>query len=175
MSESTRSAVLANTIFETLRDEVLRSHPWNFAIKRVILSPNSTTPEFDWLYTFDLPSDLLRVWEVYTDDIEYAIEADRVMVSNETEMDVVYIYRNTDPSQWDTMFAEALAWRLAMDLSYALTQSISLGQECERKYKEQMALARSVDGTEGVLRRLIADDWTTSRLQGQDEWRGIEY
>lgn len=36
ISEDTENARLINAVYGTLRDEVLRAHPWNFAIKRVI-------------------------------------------------------------------------------------------------------------------------------------------
>ena len=163
LSEQTPPAIAANEIFDTIRDEVLRAHPWNFATKRTTLSPNSTTPDFEYDYTYDLPSDLLRVWDVYPDDIVYSIEADRTLLSNESEMEIVYIYRNENPEYWDSMFGEALAWRLAKELCYKITASLSLVEHCTREYEKQLALARSTDGTEGVLRALVADDWTRAR------------
>jgi hypothetical protein len=163
LSEDKKSARLANTIFQTARDEVMASHPWNFAVKRITLYPNSTTPDSEYAYTYDLPADVLRVIDSYTDDVEYTVEANRTILSDDTTVSIKYIYKNTDTSTWTPLFAEVLAWRLARDLSYALTQSVTLRQEMDKGYRVAIAEARSLDGMEGGLIKFSADEWTRAR------------
>jgi formylglycine-generating enzyme required for sulfatase activity len=43
-----------------VRDEVLRSHRWNFAAKRAALT-QGTTPAFGWGYSYTLPTE--AQWE----------------------------------------------------------------------------------------------------------------
>jgi len=46
-------APLVNATFALIRDELIRAHPWNFAMQRVELSADATPPvwEFDYAYT----------------------------------------------------------------------------------------------------------------------------
>ena len=45
MDEPTDRARLASNIWPQLRDYVLRAHPWNCAVKRVALPPETTAPK----------------------------------------------------------------------------------------------------------------------------------
>ena len=63
LEESDR-ARLASNLWPQVRDSVLRSHPWNCAIKRVTLSPDETAPAFDWSYAFSLPGDFIKALSV---------------------------------------------------------------------------------------------------------------
>lgn len=162
ITQDTKSAKILNAIFNTVRDDVLRAHRWNFAMTRATLAPTGTEPDFEYDYQYDLPSDCLRIVETYPDDIDFVVEG-RTILSNESELSVVYIRRNEDPASWDSCFAEALAWRLAREVAYNLTQSNALVKQCDDAYKAQLAEARSIDGAEGIIKGLEADVWTRAR------------
>lgn len=74
--EDTDHARLCANLYPTVRNKLLRAHLWNCAIKRVVLSPVSSAPEFGYGYQFSLPGDLIRVLSVgeSRDDIDYRIE-----------------------------------------------------------------------------------------------------
>lgn len=57
-------AKLCANLYPTVRDDMLRSHPWNCAIKRAVLAPDAVAPAFGYTYSFELPADFLRVLEV---------------------------------------------------------------------------------------------------------------
>ena len=162
ITQDTKSAILLNSIYELIRDQVLRAHPWNFATKRATISPNASTPDFEYDYTYDLPNDCLKVLDTYPDNIEHVIEG-RTILTNEETLDLKYIYQNTDESLWDSCFANAFAARLAQELAYSMTQSSTLVEQMKADYKNSLAEARAMDGTEGTLKGLEVDDWTDSR------------
>lgn len=166
ISQDTRSANLLNALWDQVRDSVLRAHPWNFAIKRATLAPTANTPEFEYTYEFDVPSDCLRVLDIYSEvspgSIEFVVENSKILCEEE-EIDVTYIYRNENMESWDSCFAEAMAWRLAREIAYGLTQSAALVTVCEEGYRRSLAEARSMDGTEGTIKSLGADEWLLSR------------
>jgi hypothetical protein len=162
LTQETKSARLLNAIFAQQRDAVMSAHPWNFAIKRATLAANATVPDSEWTYQFDKPSDCLRVLEAYTTDIDFVVEGDQIL-SDESELPVRYIYRNVDPASWSPTFAEALACKLAAEVSYALTQSSALADQMVKAYRAVLAEARSMDGAEGIIKGLEADTWTQSR------------
>lgn len=162
LNQNVRQAKILKRIFYLVRDDVLRAHPWNFAIKRATIYPNGSTPGFGYDYEYDLPNDCLRVLDTDPEYAKFVIEG-RKLLTNYEEIGIRYIYRNEDPSSWDACFAEAFAWRLARELSYALAQSSALTELCTKGYQAALSEARSIDGAEGVLEGLIADEWILAR------------
>lgn len=163
ITQDTKSAILLNAVYEQVRDQVLADHPWNFAIKRATLAPTSDEPEFEYDYEYDIPSDCLKVWDLYPGDIAFVCEGNRKLLCNESEIDCIYIYRNEDESSWSHNFAEAFSLALAAKIAFALTGSLPLRESLEKRYKNYLAQARSTDGSEGVINGLSATDWTDAR------------
>jgi hypothetical protein len=62
--ENSRFAGRCANIWPTVRNMVLRAHPWNCATKRVILAPLVEIPAFDYGYQFNLPMDWLKTVQV---------------------------------------------------------------------------------------------------------------
>lgn len=79
------TSVLFNLFFSVTRDELLTLHDWNFATKRAALAPNTTEPIFEFLYTYDLPSDYLRIKrtnleaEGYVTGADWRIEGNKLL------------------------------------------------------------------------------------------------
>jgi hypothetical protein len=159
-------ARLCNEQYEKLRDEVLVSHPWNFAIKRAELAEDSDTPLFDFEHQYPLPSDCLRV--LTTDlpsESEYAIEG-RLILCNEPTLQIRYIQQVVDTSKFSKAFVEALAFRIAADIAYPITQKMSLMEDMHKLYDQFMSKARSYDSQEGrAFNRVNAVEWTNARLK----------
>jgi hypothetical protein len=57
--ESDRATLVSN-LWPNALEAILRSHPWNCAIRRVSLAPDAAAPDFDYSYQFTLPGDCLR-------------------------------------------------------------------------------------------------------------------
>ena len=133
--EDSKAARVANQRYDSIRDAVLRAHPWNCAVTRRSLAPDSETPAFDWDYQFTLPADpyCLRVLRLDYLDIEFRVEG-RKIVSNESSINLIYIARVTDPNEYDTLLQESIAARLAADVSFTLSQSTSLTQNMFNLY-----------------------------------------
>jgi len=61
MTEDSESAIVANTIWQYIRDEVLAAKDWRFAKTRVALAKNATAPAYAFDYAYTLPADFLRI------------------------------------------------------------------------------------------------------------------
>ena len=153
---------------------MLRAHPWNCAVTRVNLAPDTDAPAFDWDYAFTLPTDpyCLRVLRLDYLDIEFRVEG-RKIVTNEQSINLIYIARVTDQNTYDTLLQEAIAARLAADVSSTLSQSTSLTQNMYSLYESKLKEARFVDATEGTPGAVLgvaasgalqADYFTDARL-----------
>ena len=172
--EDSKAARVSNQRYDSIRDAVLRAHPWNCAVTRRSLAPDSESPAFDWDYQFTLPADpyCLRVLRLDYLDIEFRVEG-RKIVSNESSINLIYIARVTDPNEYDTLLQESIAARLAADVSFTLSQSTSLTQNMFNLYESKLKEARFVDATEGTPGAVLgvaasgalqADYFTDARL-----------
>jgi hypothetical protein len=172
--EDSKAARVSNQRYDSIRDAVLRAHPWNCAVTRRSLAPDSESPAFDWDFQFTLPADpyCLRVLRLDFLDIEFRVEG-RKIVSNESSINLIYIARVTDPNEYDTLLQESIAARLAADVSFTLSQSTSLTQNMFSLYESKLKEARFVDATEGTPGAVLgvaasgalqADYFTDARL-----------
>jgi hypothetical protein len=168
LSDGTKSALICNEQYPKLRREVLRQHPWNFAIRRKALAASVVEPEFDFSQAFVIPSDVLRI--LSTDlpkHLDWAVEQNssgqRVLLTDSDTCKIRYIKDVSDTTIYSPDFEEALALRIAMDLAYSLAQSTSLTRELQRQFKEMLATARSIDAQEGSMEEFDDGEWIETR------------
>lgn len=167
LSDNRKSARLAAGRYPTLRDEVLRSHPWNCAERRVALAAETTAPVFGPANSFVRLPDDLRVLEVEGGDAEkWRVEGRRIVTDLAAPLNVRYIARITDPNDFDTMLVSALAARLAWALAMPLTMKRTMAEQMKKDYEDLLVAARGVDGKEGSTRKAKADEWLESRRSG---------
>lgn len=148
-AEDSDKARLASNLWETARDHVLRRHPWNCAIKRVILSPDTAAPAFDFGKQFELPADWLRTLSVGEEGERprYRIEGRKVLM-DESACKLRYIFRNENPATWDSMLVWCMTRVMRALFAYPITQSTSLEQLIEQEVMQLMKESRAVDGQE---------------------------
>lgn len=176
--DASNQAQVCKHQYPILRDEVLASHPWNFAIKRVQLPLLSSTPAFGWDSEYQLPVDCLRVLhpsrrEYELDDYPFVIEGRKILRnSTDSPLNVKYIARITDVSFFSPQFSEALSLRLAADFGYALVQNRGVAEYFMSLYEQFMARARSSDAQEGTPEDTRADIWIDARSRGTGGWAG---
>ena len=169
LTDDTERARLCNAFYSEARDEVLRSHPWNFAITRQQLSQLSTTPLYQYSYQYALPTDpyCLRVLEMEYSDYVFKIEhlagTGRVLLTDEGTAKIIYIARITDTAQFDSLFIDTLTAKLSVDLAYPVTGSVQLQQNMQKLFESKLREARSVDGQEGFQDDLVSPTFTDFR------------
>lgn len=163
LEDGTKSANLCNRNWTIIRDQVLRDHPWNFAVKRSILAADTTAPAWGFTYQFPLPSDCLRLLEVRDLSTgEYQVEANQIL-ADESALYVRYIRQVTDPNEYDALFVDTVATRLAFELCEALTQSNTKKEMLWQEYEDSLNRARRVDGQENPPQQYEEDDWVSVR------------
>lgn len=161
LANTGKACVLLSVVYDYVRDNLLRDHPWNFAITRDTLSPFSTSPTWGYDYQFSVPSDCLKILEI-ENVTDYTIENNYILCDDD-EINVKYIYRNTNTCQYDSKFIEVLAAALAAEICYNLTANSSREQGLREHFKLLLAGAKAVDGQENGAREIIANTWLDSR------------
>lgn len=142
-------AKLCANLYPTVRDDILRAHPWNCAVRRVILAPSADTPPFGYDQQFQIPTDCLRVLEVSENgyQIDYLLE-DRQIQANTTVLELRYIYRNEVESTWDAALVSLMTLAMSAALAYPITQSAAKESAQEQKLQMAIRRAKAVDGQE---------------------------
>jgi hypothetical protein len=186
LAQQTKGAILCNLHYTICRDAVLRAHPWNFAIKRAALASDaSASIPFEYTYRFPLPDDCLKVIRTSceaTNSVSpgaiygwpglvgggvtpsYRIEGKAIM-TNDSTMLIEYIARITDVTQFDALFVDCLAARIAAEIATALTDNGSLAAGMMDIYTRKLSEARSVDAQEGTPRDIVdASGWIMARI-----------
>lgn len=148
-NEDTDKARLASNLFPSVRDFVLRRHPWNCAIKRVVLAPDATPPEYEFNQQFSLPGDFLRVLSIgeHGERPRYRIEGRKLLMDGNS-LKLRYIWRNENPATWDAMLIWAMTMVMRGVFAYPVTDSGSLEQLIENILRDILRQARAVDGQE---------------------------
>lgn len=149
-----RTRAVSN-LYALKRDAVLRAHPWNCATKRVVLSPDTNKPAFDWQYQFDLPNDWLRTVNVGLDHSpdDYLIESRKILM-NQNVCYLRYVWRNSDEATWDAILIDAMKEVMKASIAYAITKSTSKEQLVQQVVQQVLRSARNADGQENPAETL---------------------
>lgn len=163
-TDGSKAANLLDRTWSIVRNQVLRDHPWNFAVKRAILAPLSDSPSWGFTYQHQLPSDYLRLIEIR--DLragEYQLEDGKILADSDS-LYIRYIYEVTDPNLYDALFIDSLATKVAFELSEALTQSNAKKNLLGEEYTLSIQRAKSIDAVENPPTVFQEDSWLEVRF-----------
>lgn len=115
--------------YPSVRDALLRSYPWNFAMRFASLAGSKLpAPQFGFTYRYILPSGgnlpyCLRLWRV-DGDAHYAVRGRYVYTTHAPPLSISYVARVENTEEFDPIFAELLS----IDLALALINRIPTGE-----------------------------------------------
>ena len=131
------------------------------------------SPAFDFSYLYTLPSDNIRILSINGD---YDVDAYRTesgfILSDDSVLEVRYIYDVTDYATMDPLFYQCLAPYLAYNLCDHLTASDGKKNELHvylyggQGKRGILPQAKFVDGSEDSLQQMGASEWVDSRGSG---------
>jgi hypothetical protein len=91
----------------------------------------------------------LSIYEVDTTE-EWIVEGRKIVTNAAAPLSIIYVYEVDDPTEFDVLFTEAYAYRLAADISYDITASQQVLNNMETLYQRKLAEARLVDAQEAL-------------------------
>lgn len=169
LDENNKPARICKRFYPAARDDVLREHPWNFALKRVALPADVETPVFGFALQYTLPSDCLKPIEPEDLSIRWKVEARKILTDHAAPLNLRYIKKEADVSLYDPLFVIALALKVALMIGQPLTADTSLMQGLVGTYVGALRIARSADAQAGgTPDRPIEGDWLPRRGYGDD-------
>lgn len=173
LDEDTEPARAAKRQYPILRDRLIRNYRWNFAMKRATLALASDAPAFGFTYKFRLPTDYIRIVGIYDERervenytssrVPWKVE-EGFLLSNELVTQVFYLAKIENVSEFDPLFSEALALKLAVDLAYKLSTGPDRVEDLEALFQAAIREAKQADAIEGRPEVVTASDWIDSRF-----------
>ncbi|RKX27484.1 MAG: hypothetical protein DRP45_00945 [Candidatus Zixiibacteriota bacterium] len=162
LSDESKRARLCKQFYPVFREELLRAHPWNFAIAEAELAEKVATPLFGFDKIYSLPADFLRLVRLQNRYIDYRLEGGNLH-ANESPIQIKYVQIIEDSERFDSSFTLALSYRLASALALPLADDNNLHNIMVDRYRKEVANARSMDAQENPATQIQADEWLDSR------------
>ncbi len=184
LTDQTPSGRAANFCYDICRRRELRLNNWNFAIARASLAADSPAPTWGRQNSFTLPTDFLKLIEDYPEratqnnDLvgstvaftagfsgmkDWVIEGQAIVTNDSAPLQIRYIYDATDTTLFDSAFAYALGYAMAVQMAEELTQSNSKKSEAISLYKATIEEAKLADSIEVSPADPPPDSWLTAR------------
>lgn len=127
LTDDSREARTCNTIYPILKDQLLYSYPWNFAVVRADITPEITsTPPFEWDYAYTLPYDSLRVLALFGSAAKWVVNNGLFLTNQNNNIFIKYISQVDAPGRFNPYFSSCLSLLLAAELATKLKGSKSM-------------------------------------------------
>jgi len=172
-ADDSECAQLCDLNYPVLRDAVLESRTWTFALRTQMLE-SATSDEWNRGFLYPLDSDWLVVLRVYDEPPGWSPKDNRQMrwvregnaiVAEKGQAYLWGVQRVLDTGRFTTLFAQALAARLAADLAITLTQNRQLQADMWSLYNDKLAEAAVRDGQQGRTERTTANTLVDARYR----------
>lgn len=163
LGDGTTEAGVMAQLYDGVVDTVMRAFPWNCLINRTQLVASTTTPAFQFDYSYPLPTDpyCLRVLEMEeTTSIDLWKIEGRNLLTDASTCKIRYVGRPAGVGDIDGLLASTISARLAADAAFALIQSGQAQQNMWGLYLQKLDEARTVDNVEQSR-----DHWRSTQLE----------
>ncbi|WP_337430837.1 hypothetical protein [Bilophila sp.] len=152
--QDTPAAQVAEAAYDRSLEFCLSLYPWPFALRYAVLARSADVPAFGYRYAYPLPSDCMRVLDVrrHGDAGEVPTRAYRhpgprySIVGQEiyTDADSLalrYVSNDRNMAVSET-FADALAWKIAFEISQYVSQGAANAQNYFQIFEQAIDRAK---------------------------------
>lgn len=146
----------------------LRKNVWNFSVKRALLAADANPTLFGKDRAYPLPGDYVRVAPEETTlrnprRRDWQIEGQSIISSDVSPLNLRYVSSNITESMFDVLFAEAVAFALALGTCEEITNSNTKLQNLGIGYKETIGDAKKTNAIENAPVKQPTCSWITTR------------
>ena len=157
-NENTSEAMVLKESYDGIRDGLLSSYQWRFAIKTKKLQLLNVDDK--GLYNFSLPADCLRILKVNAN--QYQIH-NNILITTTQNIEVDYIFR-PEEENFPPYFDNVLVFRICAEICLPLTDSTTRTEFLFRRYENEFKQARLVDASQEMNTNLDFNILTDVRL-----------
>ncbi|MGB1361438.1 MAG: hypothetical protein ACPG8V_04905 [Alphaproteobacteria bacterium] len=158
LEENTSEALVLKDTYNGIRDGLLSSYQWRFAIKNARLQLISE--DTDGTYQFGLPADCLRILDVDANGYEVR---NGILKTQTQIVEIRYIFRPEEedfPAYFDNVLVSRIAAETCLPLTDSTTRTDFLFGRFEKEFKQ----ARLIDASQEVNGNLNLNILTDVRL-----------
>lgn len=154
-----------NACYDRVRDALLRTYLWSFAIKRESIAADADGPTWgDWL-RYSLPNDYIRL--IRDDEtgvaVDWRIEGLYILSRTSAPLEIRYVAKIDDPNYYDALFVQAFECALAMAMSKEITASDTTKQDVKADFKMSIDTAKATGAIEKEAEDFTLDGWLAAR------------
>lgn len=150
LSDGSESARLLQLHYDRCRQSVLRDFPWSFSrITNTLALTTFTIPAWDYCYAYPLKClKIIRVFDSrYREKEEFEIRLSpdgttKMIVTDVKDAYAEYIFDMEDTTLYDSLFIEALSYKIAFELNHVKTSDAALAQELLQRYQLTLSTAQ---------------------------------
>ena len=166
---------MVRVIYDDIRRSLLSMYTWRFAVKSANLAPLDEEPNTLHKYVFKLPDDyltMLKKGDFYkfpdlrdlkmSSREEYEIFGDRIEASV-NPLKIYYVGDVTETRLYPALFTEAMAAKIASELTVKVHQNASLKQMLESEFVNYIGLAMQNNDIIQDTQDLGDDTWVAVR------------
>lgn len=188
LTDNTVEGRVMNRLFAPTVAAELRRHNWKFAIKRDALLALAEAPAWGYQYQYPVPADfnrLVQVNEWYVRGAKQqalwsveSVNGGRAILTNlEAPLKIRYVRSVENAGEFDPLFVQLIAAKLAYEGCEKITQSSTKKSQCADDYKAALKEAIRCDAIENPPDELPWGSWLDSRegLEGGSLYEGSQY
>jgi hypothetical protein len=128
MDQDHPNARSCNTAYEPVRRALLRLYAWSFAKSRASVAVDSTKTLFDNLNRYLVPNDFIRLLRPMDRRVDWEIEGRYIITKDAAPLQFRYLFDESNPANFDPLFVEALACKIAYEICEEVTGSTAKKQ-----------------------------------------------
>lgn len=138
-------------------ESALRQQPWNFACAFYQPQQDADAPTMRWRRSYSLPNGWLRVLPpTYNGErtgrkLEHAVQGNKLLTNDAIPKGVELVMNVQNPGEWDPLFADYIAAKLAVGLAHRFTAKNSFVQQCRELANEAYEQAELINAFEGSM------------------------
>ena len=157
LDDDTIEAKMCKAFYPAIRDLLLETHNWSFAIEWLDLPKLANPPLSEYSNAFPLPANAARVifvGENYQQPNPYWRVEGNNIVTNWGTCKCQVLALDPDPKKYSAAFVQAFVARLSADMAIGLTNSRSLMDSHFQLFGMKLKEAISTDNQQGKSRRI---------------------
>lgn len=165
LTDNRYGAQVGAALFDMTYENELQSNRWRFACKKAQLSQVNTTPPNEWMYCFQLPTDLLlpigfygmgpdRSYEIYSNVIYTNVTSNPGPINSSTPVLTFDYMFKPDPATVPSYFSLLVTYALAKDMIKPISESEAAVTLMTQKYNRQRNVAMQADAQGRPNRRI---------------------
>lgn len=156
-------AAVAKALYEPILTALLATTYWRFAMKKQSLNRLSQTPENEFTYAYQIPTDCLKIERVYP-RVFYKIYRD-LIYTDASSLTIDYAYR-PDTSLFPAYFTLALTYKLASEFALAVSDDVNKNSLFEQKFRQAIGEAFSADAQQAPQTPIVDSPFIDARNGG---------